>query len=198
MAEPGSPPRILQIYREPRRAGTRAAYDRNERQLARAAREFSFPHAYLGLEALDGAEEVWWLNGYDSEEEPQQVTNAYNQNAPLRAAFERLGANKAPLLLKPDNIFAWYREALSRGAPWAPGRGRFLTVTVTKDESPIEGAVFEAGDGTKFTFAPAKTRRQAAALAASAAPNARVFAVRPYWSKPTEDWVAADPQFWKS
>ena len=197
MAWPGAPPRILQIYQEPRRAGTRAAYDKNERMLARAAREFGFPHAYLGIEALDGAEEVWWLNGYDSEEEPQQVTNAYEQNAPLRAAFERLGAKKAPLLLQPTNVFARYREALSRGAPWTLGRGRFLTVRVSKDESPFEGAVFEANDGTKFSFSPAKTHRHAAALAASA-PDARVFAVRPYWSKPAEEWVTADPQFWKS
>jgi hypothetical protein len=198
MAGPGTPPCILQVYCEPRRPGTRAAFDRNERQLARAAREFGFPHAYLGLEALDGAEEVWWLNGYDSEDEPQQVTDLYKQNAPLKAAFERLGARKAPLLLKPDNVFAWYREALSRGEPWAPGSGRFLAVTVTTDESPLEGTVFEAGDGRKFTFAPAKTRLRAAALAAAVLPHARVFAVRPYWSKPAEDWVTADPPFWKS
>jgi hypothetical protein len=198
MPLPLAPSAILQIYQEPHKPGTRAAYHKIEVQLARAAREFGFTHAYFAIEALDGSEEVWWLNCWDSEEEPQQLAQAYEQNAPLKAAFEALGASKSAFLLDARDVVMRPRPALSGGPAWRPGLGRFLTVAVTTGESPLEGTVFEAEDGTRYTFLAARTRREAVARAAAAGPSARAFAVRPYWSKPDDASVAADPAFWRT
>ena len=99
--------------------------------------------------------------------------------------------------MAPVEVFARYRQELSRGALWSLGLGRFLVITVTKVERQIDGTVFEAADGTKFVMFPAKTRREADAKAAAVAFEARVFAVRPYWSKPAAEWIVADPDFWQ-
>ena len=37
----------------------------------------------------------------------------------------------------------------------------------------------------------------AEAKAAAAGPSTQVFAVRPKWSYPASEWVAADPEFWR-
>lgn len=69
-------------------------------------------------------------------------------------------------------------------------------MVVTKGAPGMNGTVFETDDGTRFVIVPAQTR-EAADAAAAAGPGSRVFAVRPSWSHPAEDWIAADPQFWR-
>ena len=71
------------------------------------------------------------------------------------------------------------------------GTGRFLVITVTKSNRPIEGTVFEALDGAKFVLLPAQTRTEADAKAPAAGSESRVFAVRPDWSMPFKEWVDA-------
>ncbi len=51
--------------------------------------------------------------------------------------------------------------------------------------------------GKRFVIVPVRTRDEAAAAAARAGPETRVFAVRPSWSHPAEDWIASDPEFWR-
>lgn len=191
------PPQILQIYRDFIKPGSYAAYAENERDIARVAAELGFPHPYLAMEPLTGPKEVWFFNGWQSPAEQKQVAVDYAKNAPLVAAFETRGKRKAGLVVKPVEVFANYRPELSRGTPWSLGIGRFLVITVTKTDSRIDGTVFETSDGTRFIFAPAKTRQEADAKAAAAGSEARVFAVRPYWSLPAREWVAADPAFWR-
>lgn len=76
------------------------------------------------------------------------------------------------------------------------GLGRFLVVTMTKDNRGLDGTVFETSDGARFVVLPADTREEADAKAADAGSDARIFAVRPYWSRPAREWITADPVFW--
>jgi hypothetical protein len=177
-----------------------AAYDEVERELARAAAEFGFPHAYLAVESLTGPKEVWFFNGWESEAEQRQVDESYAGNAPLVAAFETLGRRKAALKVTATETFASYRRELSRGEPWTLGMGRFLTIVVNKGVTKglTDGTVFEAGDGRRFVITAAFTREESEAQAAAAGQDARVFAVRPYWSGPASEWVARDPEFWQT
>jgi len=186
------PPLILQIYRERLQPPSHAAYDEVEREIASVCIEFGFPHSYLAIESLAGPEEVWFLNGWESEAEQEQVAGEYAKNAPLVEALERNAKRKAGLKLKAVELFGRYRPDLSCGAPWSMGLGRFLAIAETKVERQIDGTVFETPDGTKFVISPAKTRREAEAVA-----GARVFGVRPDWSKPAPEWIAADPDFWR-
>jgi hypothetical protein len=193
-------PAILQIFREPLKPGTRAAYDAIERATARIAATHGCPHPYLGIEALTGAEEVWYFNAYESHADRQRVWDAYAANEALMTALKESGARKAPLTLPPIDVFARYREELSQGPAWAPGVGRLLVIAMTEAGThvspPFKGTVFETDDGRRFTIRAAAARDEADRIAGAAGAAADVFAVRPDWSFPSREWVDADPEFW--
>jgi hypothetical protein len=71
---------------------------------------------------------------------------------------------------------------------------RFIVVTVTR--GPVTESAWAMADSTLYVLHPVRTRREADALARQG--NARVFAVRPNWSMPAPEWVAADPDFWRT
>ena len=66
---------------------------------------------------------------------------------------------------------------------------------VTRTRTPAEGSAWEVPASTLYVLRPVRTAQEADALAAKL--NARVFAVRPNWSMPAPEWVAADPEFWR-
>jgi hypothetical protein len=193
----GSLPQILQIHREPLKPGSEAAYQAIEADSARICAELGCPHPYLGIEALTGSKEVWFFNGYESSAEQKQVVDDYTKNATLMAALEMNSRRKAELTGTAVSVFASYREHLSRGVPWRMGSGRFLVITVTNSNRRIDGTVFEASDGTRFIVMPAQTRHEADAAAALAGPESNIFAIRPSWSFPAKEWMAADSEFWR-
>lgn len=191
------PPQILQIYREAITPGNEAAYTAVEEEITRICFELKCPHPYLGIESLTGPKEVWFFNGYRSTAEQQQIHDDYAGNTPLIAALTEASKRKAVLTRAPVEVFANYRSDFTRGAPWLLGRGRFLVISVTKANPTNGGTVFEAPDGTSFTFRTASSREEADAAAAKAGPEARVFAVRPRWSTPAREWIESDPVFWQ-
>jgi hypothetical protein len=94
----------------------------------------------------------------------------------------------------------------ARGREAAPPRGREAAPQDERRRIDSGGAEDErrrihsdaADDGTRFTFVPAGTRREADRQAAVAGPDARIFAIRPAWSLPAAEWIAADPEFWRA
>jgi hypothetical protein len=198
---PPKSPRLLQIHREWLRPGLENAYDEVERDTAKKCAELDCPHAYLALEALTGAKEVWFFNGYDSWADQQQVADAYAKKRPLLDALLANSKKKEPLTREPINVFAQLQPALTRGAPWLLGRGRFLVVSANRPlpKKLATATVFETPDGTtRFVMTPARTRAEADAAAAAAGPESRVFAVRPEWSFPAKEWTELDPELWSA
>jgi len=191
------PPNILEIFRDFVKVGREADFREVEEDAARICAEMSFPHHHIAIESLSAPQEVWWLNGFASEAEIQQVRDDYARNPTLVAALGAIGRRREGLTEPPVDVFATYRPDLSRGATWRIAGSRFFIVTVTAEDPPTGGSVFEAPDGPRFVFRPAGTRAEADALAAREPAGARIFAVRPYWGMPAKEWVAADPEFWK-
>lgn len=192
------PPTILQIYRDTVKPGREADFKTVEEDAARICAELRFPHSHLAIESLSGPTEVWWLNAFESEEDRQRVADDYGKNPTLKAALEGITRRKEGLTETPVNVYATYRAELSRGASWKVAGARFFVVTISAGDSRMEGAVFEAPDGTRFVFRPFATRPPADAVAAAAGRDTRVFAVRPCWGMPAPEWIAADPAFWKA
>jgi len=191
------PPHILQIYREPLKPGSEAAYHAIEEDTARRAAALGCPHPYLGTESLTGSKEVWWFNGYESTDEQKQVYDDYAKNTRLMSALQQNSKRKAAFTLEPSQVFAHYRRDLSVGNPWILGDGRFLVITTTKNRGRTVGTIFEAPDGTWFIVTPAQTRQEADAVKAAAGKESNIFAVRPSWSFPAKEWIARDPAFWQ-
>jgi len=182
------PPQIMEIYRDPLRSGSEARYQKIEEDAARVCAELQCPHPYLTLESLRGPKEVWFLNMFESEPEKQAVGAAYAKNHALTSALNDLVARKKGLIGEATNIFATYRPDLSDGK-WRLSGARFFAVAITN--MAMHGAVFEAPDGTRYSFTPCRTRKEADKT------GGLLFAVRPNWSLPVQAWIAADPEFWK-
>jgi hypothetical protein len=197
------PSPILFLAREPLVAGRENAYREIEEETARLSARLGCPHPYLAMESLTGPKEIWWFNGFDSPEDQRQVADAYEKNAPFSVALKKNSDRKAPVTGKVIEVVAQYRPDLtSGGVPWILGHGRFLVISITKDQPSSAGAVFQAAEGTffvfsPFVFSPARSRKQADRLAASI-PGSTVVVVRPSFSFPAKDWVAADPRFWRA
>jgi len=191
------PSQILQIYREPLKAGSEAAYHVIEEETARMAAALGCPHPYLGVESLTGAREVWWFNGYESSAEQRQVYDEYAKNTRLMSAIQQNSERKASLTREPIEAIAHYRQDLSVGTPWILGHGRFLVITMTRSNRGIHGTVFEAPDGTLYIVTPTQTRQEADAASALAGRESRIFAVRPSLSFPAREWIGADSPFWQ-
>jgi hypothetical protein len=188
-------PRILQIYREPVKPEGVAVYDEIEKDIARTAAALGCPNPYLGAESLTGPKVVWWFNGFESAERQKQVYDAYTQNAPLMAALQQSSARKAELTLAPVEVFAHYRQDLSIPDTWVLGRGRLIVVRVDRSGGGEWGTVFEASDGTLWTFMSAQTLEQAESVG-PAGSEIHILAVRPEWSFAAAEWIAMDPELW--
>jgi hypothetical protein len=190
------PPNVLEIFRDSVKPGREGEYRAAEEDAARACAEFHYPHAHLALESLSGSREVWWLNGFDSEAEREEVTRAYEKNAPVVQALTDVSRRRKDLVGTPVDVLARHRQDLGGGGAWRVAGARFFVASVTREKPRLAGAVFEAPDGTRYVLRPARTAAEAERLAAEAGSAAAVFAVRPYWGLPAREWIAADPEFW--
>ncbi len=192
-------PRILYVSRQFWKSGHEAALSLLEANAARVCIGLGVPHPYLGIESLTGSKEVWYINGFASNEELVQVTEAYSKNQELLAAMNRFAHERAEFQSQPDSAGpATYRPELSRGVDWEIGRERFLVIAVTKGNPQSDGTVFENQDGVRFVVTGAKTRAEADAKLSAAGPDAEIFAACPEFSMPAAEWVASDPSFWDS
>jgi hypothetical protein len=193
------PPRILYIARQFWKPGQEAALHRIEAEAARVCIGLGVPHPYLGIESLTGSKEVWYINGFASAEEMEQVREAYSKKPELLAAMNRFASQRAEFKSNPNSEgSATYRPELSRGAELEMGQTRYLVIAATKGDPQGDGAVFESEDGVRFVVTAAKTRTEADAKLSAAGPDAKIFAVRPDFSMPAAEWVRSDPSFWRN
>ena len=195
---PDRPPAILEIYRDTILPGREAQFRAIEEDAARVCAELTCPHPHLAIESLSGPKEVWWLNGFDSPAEKQQVDDAYRANRALMAALQKATAGKAGVTGKPVNVFAHHAPGASRDRDWPIAGARFFVVTIGRSPRVANGVAFDAPDGTRYIMKPVRTQAEADAAAAAAGPGTRVFAIRPYWGSPAPEWIAADTEFWKA
>jgi len=191
-------PQLLLIVRERLLPGSEEAYGKNEVEIATACATFGCPHPYLALASIAGAEEVWWLNAFASQQEMDLLEPAYARNERLMAKLRPLGTRKQGFRQALMTTLTRYRPNLSSGAGWRVNGARFFVVDVSRDEREAVGDVFESSDGERFVIASADRRAAADRIAARAGQGSVILAVQPQWSFPAEAWIAADPDFWSS
>lgn len=189
-------PRFMYIYKDSIKRGADSAYRAIENDGAQICADLRCPNPYIGLESLTGPHEAWWLNVFATEADTARVAKVYATNHALSTALGAVATRKAALIGTPVQGFAVYRRDLSRGPAWPIVGSRFIVVTITRDHRPVNGSAWLLADSTLYVLRPVATRREADSLARR--DNGRVFAVRPNWSMPAAEWVAADPEFWRS
>jgi hypothetical protein len=188
--------RFLLFVRERVRPGVEAAYDENERQIARACVTHGCPHPYLALMAASEPGEVWWLNAAASEAETDDLDAAYARNAPLMAAIGPLGKRKQDFRESVTSDLLVYRPDLSHDVTLQLAGARFLVLSPATGGDPSPAAVFDAANGDRLAVRAAGGDDSAEQLATRLGATALILAVQPHWSVPAAPWIAADPDFW--
>ena len=189
-------PQYLYIYRDSLKHGVDSAFRAIEQDAAQICANFRCPNPYLALESLSGPHEVWWINAFSTAADTSRVVKAYAANRPLMDALGTIAKRKAAMIGTPIQGYAVLRPELRRGPRWSVGGARFVAVTVTRTRQPTDGTAWEMADSTLYFLRPVRAYRDAAALARR--DGGRVFAVRPNLSMPAPEWVASDPEFWRS
>jgi len=189
------PPSLLLVYRDAVPHTNAAEYDAIESGIARSARELGCPHPYLGLRTISGESEVWFLNGFASLAEQEEVVRRYEANAPLMAALTEGFRRKSGLLRALGQHLAFYRPEKSAASSWTLGRDPYLVIAVGDDARP-GGANFEAPDGLWFMVAGTPDAETALSRRATEGSSMRALEVRPAWSYPAPEWQRSNPQLW--
>ncbi|MGA2590110.1 MAG: hypothetical protein ABSH32_09360 [Bryobacteraceae bacterium] len=192
------PPQILEVAREYLRPGAVQAVHKIEVDAAQICIRLKFPRRYLVLESLTGPKEFWYLNAFDSQAELDEVGRQYEGNKALTSALAENLKRKAPYLAaESTNVFLNYRPELTVGTPWVMGHGRFVVTAWTKEPARTSGTVFEGPDGNRLVIRAVRTRAEAESILAAAGAGTHVFAIHPELGWPDEEWVTADPEFWR-
>lgn len=123
-------PQILQIHREQIVPGREPDYMRVETEAVGTESQLNFPHAYLTLQGINQNGDIWFVNGYDSYADVEQVAAQVAANAELSSALTNIATEKAELAVDPHTIFARYREDLSFGRGLSGQRTRYFVISI--------------------------------------------------------------------
>jgi hypothetical protein len=130
-ATAGTPPAILEIYRDQVKPGKMADYTRLEGEAARACAHASI-WPYLAMQAVTGPQEVWFVSGFDSYAAMEKSAEPFVRNAGLAAELGKMMEAKAALVNDPHTVILEYREDLGRNKGLVSAQARFFNVTVVR------------------------------------------------------------------
>lgn len=123
-------PRILQIFREQIVPGRESDYLRIETDAVATVSRLNFQHSYLTLRGINQSGDIWFLNGYDSYADLEQLESQVAANSELTSALNTVAMEKAGLSVDPHTIFARYREDLSFGRGLSGQRTRYFVISI--------------------------------------------------------------------
>ena len=104
------PPPILKIVREYMKPGNGAAHEKNEAAFAHAFQNSKFPN-YVAWEALSGATQVWFLEGYANYAATGGAED-FGERA-LKSTLEQLEVADGELRTGESTTIAYYAKQLS-------------------------------------------------------------------------------------
>ncbi len=109
---PGPPP-VLWIQRELVKPGKGSAHNDWEAGWPAAFGKANWPTNYLGMNALSGTNEAWFLIGYPSFAAMEKDMASSDANASLTAELKRLSAGESDYVETTSQILAQYIPSLS-------------------------------------------------------------------------------------
>jgi hypothetical protein len=132
------PPAVLRIFREDIKEGKGAAHEKTEAAFMQALAKVNYPTHVLGMTAMTGTSQAWFLEGHDT-----FASIADSQGALDKPEFEGLDAADAQLRTSSRSMLAVYRPDMSFGADKANlPKMRFFS---------IETIRVREGQGQEFT-----------------------------------------------
>jgi hypothetical protein len=143
------PPPVLMIQREEVKPGRGAAHEATEAAWAKAMARGRSTDNYLGMDALTGPSEAWFILGYKSYADLEAKRNEFAGNPALKQDIAKIAQQDGELLGGTRSFVAAYRKDLSYGPDVEIGKMRYFRVRTFRVK-PGQNKAFE--DGIKMAL----------------------------------------------
>src|SRR5437870_2259487 len=110
---PSEPPKVLRIIREIIKPGKVSAHERASMNAVRLLARAKAPANFIGLSAVSGDEEVWFIESHDSFASIEAADTFVGNSPALRWNLNQLEAQDAELVSSTRRLLAVYRKDLS-------------------------------------------------------------------------------------
>ncbi|WP_306599578.1 hypothetical protein [Geothrix sp. 21YS21S-2] len=125
---PQPPPPVMVFIREEVKPGKGAAHEATEAAWTQAMIKGKSTNYYLGMEALTGPSEAWFLAGYGSFAKWGGAQNEFDANPDLKKEIARIAEQDGELLSGARTFVGARRKDLSFGPDVEIGKMRYMRV----------------------------------------------------------------------
>lgn len=126
-AQTTEPSRLMRIVREDIKSGKSAAHERVEAAYARAFSKGGYP-SYIGMDAMTGATQAWFIEPYASYESMEKAIQA-SQTEPLKSWLAPLDIQEGEVHTGERTMIATYQPDLSYlPVPANLAKARFINI----------------------------------------------------------------------
>jgi hypothetical protein len=224
---PGAAPRVLNIVRTKVKPGTSGPYAALEAQIARAYERAKARVYWICLQSPKDATDVLYLNLHETAEGADRMAAVYRETVKQHPEIVPLQDRLAELTASTSSTLTTRREDVDRASPGVDfatmralrlttfevrqGReGDFLKAIRTSNTKEGIWYVYEANDSSTFALITIKrtriNRRDGPAVPRTlrrfkgvyTAMESKTFNVRPAMSHVSQEFVAANPQLWRT
>jgi len=110
---PTPPPPIIQRFRESVKIGRNDAHEANERVWAAAYAKSGLPAYSIAMTAMTGSNDAWWMSGWSSFKQYDDMNAAIAKNKELSAALVAYGAKDTEFITDGASSMWTLREDMS-------------------------------------------------------------------------------------
>ena len=159
---PMPPPPLMLFVREEVKPGHGAAHAATESAWTRALVRGKSQDHYLGMSAMTGASEAWFIMGYASYADWEAKQNEFDKNPALKGEIDKISAQDGEHLNGTRTWLGTLRKDLSYGPPVEIGKMRYMRVRTFRIKQG-QGRAFE--EGVKMALAAYEKSHYAASFA---------------------------------
>lgn len=141
---PMPPPSLMMFVREEVKPGHGAAHAVTESAWTRALVKGKSTDHYIGMNALTGPTEAWFIMGYGSYAEWEAKQNEFDKNPAIKKEVEKIAQQDGDHLTSARTFLGALRKDLSYGPPVEIGKMRYMRIRTFRVKQG-QGKAFEEG-----------------------------------------------------
>ena len=141
---PLPPPPLMLFVREEVKPGHGAGHAATESAWTRALTKGKSKDHYIGMNALTGPSEAWFIMGYASYADWESEQNEFEKNEALKGEIDKISAQDGEHLSGTRTMLGAWRKDLSYGPPVEIGKMRYFRIRTFRVKQG-QGKAFEEG-----------------------------------------------------
>ncbi len=141
---PMPPPPLMLFVREEVKPGHGAGHAATESAWTRALTKGKSKDHYMGMTALTGPSEAWFILGYASYADWESKQNEFEKNEALKAEVDKIALQDGDHLSGTRTMLGALRKDLSYGPPVEIGKMRYMRIRTFRVKQG-QGKAFEEG-----------------------------------------------------